>query len=131
MRLYDKVVKSFFAYLKQKKVLFKMISSSYLALPVNLIVAVFTYRLIDPYFMGIWATMIVFETYANALRLGIVNGMNRELPYAMGSGKEKEALTYAQTTLAYNLITVIPLWIIIPFIIFKFELNQTYSNSRR
>lgn len=104
----------------------KIVSSSFLALPVTLIVSFISFRNIEPYFMGIWATMTIFETYANVLRLGIVNGMNRELPYSMGSGKENEAISYAQTTFAFNIFSTLLLWMIVPFIILQFEFNTTY-----
>lgn len=104
----------------------KIVSSSFLAMPVNIAVSFITFREIEPYFMGIWATMVVFETYANILRFGVVNGMNRELPYAMGAGKEEDARTYAQTTLIFNLFSTVLLWSIVPFIVSNFELNSTY-----
>ena len=112
--------------LREKKVLVKVLSSSFLALPVRLFVAFFTYRMIDPYFMGIWVAMTIFETYASVLRLGVTNGMNRELPFAMGAGKQDEAILYAQTTLAFNIFSTILLWAIVPFLIQNFEFNNIY-----
>lgn len=76
--------------------------------------------------MGIWTTMTVFETYANVMRLGVVNGMNREIAYILGTGNNKEAESYAQTTLAYSLFTIIILWLIIPFLLFGIEFNTVY-----
>ncbi|NDA63293.1 MAG: hypothetical protein EBX50_14820 [Chitinophagia bacterium] len=113
-------------YLLGKKVILKVLSSSFLSLPVNLLVSVITLRYIDPYYLGVWAAMTIFETYANILRLGIVNGMNRELPYALGTGEQEKAIGYAQTTFAFNLFATVIIWIIAPLIMFNFELNSTY-----
>lgn len=119
-------IKDAISFIKSKKVLLKILSSSFLSLPVSIAISFLTYRMIDPYFMGIWATMTVFETYAGVLRLGVINGMNRELPHAMGEGKKDEAIKYAQTALAYNLFATFILWLIVPFLITNFEFNNTY-----
>lgn len=76
--------------------------------------------------MGIWAAMTIIETYATILRLGVTNGMNRELPYAMGSGKQDQAIMYAQTTLAFNIFSTIVLWMIVPFLLNNFEFSNIY-----
>ncbi len=112
--------------LKNKKVALKFISSSFLSLPVSLIVSFITFRNIDPYLMGIWQTMLIFETYAGILRFGVVNGMNRELPFHLGMGKNDEAKSFAETTLFYSLGNIILLWIIVPLIITNFEFNAVY-----
>jgi len=113
-------------YIGDKKVLLKVLSSSFLHLPVSMAISLITFRVIEPYFMGIWATMTVFETYAGILRMGVINGMNRELPHSMGAGRTEEAITYAQTAFSYNLFTIVVLWLIIPFLVTNFELNNTY-----
>ncbi|MCA0389039.1 MAG: hypothetical protein LCH52_11165 [Bacteroidetes bacterium] len=116
----------FLALLKGKKALLKMTSSSYLQVPVSLVVAFVTYRVIDPYFMGIWATIAMFEVYANVMRLGIVNGMNREFPHALGSGNLNLAKKYAQTTLSINIWGIVILWIISPILVSQYELSTDY-----
>lgn len=120
------LLNQFLALLKGKKALFKMTSSSYLQVPVSLVVAFVTYRVIDPYFMGIWATIAMFEVYANVMRLGIVNGMNREFPHALGAGDLSLAEKYAQTTLSFNIWGIVILWIISPIFISQYELSTEY-----
>jgi O-antigen/teichoic acid export membrane protein len=120
------MLRNYANYLIKKRVLVKVLSSSFLSLPVNLLVSVITLRYIDPYYMGVWAAMTIFETYANILRLGIVNGMNRELPFALGTGEQEKAIGYAQTTFAFNLFATVIIWIIAPLIMYNFELNSTY-----
>jgi O-antigen/teichoic acid export membrane protein len=115
-----------FERLRSNRVILKFLSSTYLSLPVSIAVSFITLRKIDPYLMGVWSAMTIIETYANVLRLGVVNGMNRELPYYIGLGKIDEALTYARSTLGFSLMNSLVLLLIVPFVLFKFELNATY-----
>ncbi len=108
------------------KTLFKYISASYLAIPVSLITGFIAFRNIDPYFMGIWSALTVFETYAVFLRMGIVNGMNRELPYSLGKGDTDKANKYAETTLAYTLFDIIILILIVPIIIWQSDFSDVH-----
>ncbi len=108
------------------KTLVKYISASYLAIPVSLITGFIAFRNIDPYFMGIWSALSIFETYAVFLRLGIVNGMNRELPFSLGKGDSISAFKYAETTLAYTLFDILLLLIVVPFIIWKSDFSDEY-----
>lgn len=112
--------------LKDNKVVLKFLSSTFLSLPVSIIVSFITFRSIDPYYMGVWSAMVIFETYATFLRLGVVNGMNRELPYYLGVGKTEEAHEFARNTLAFSLLNILFLLLIVPFIILNFEFNSTY-----
>lgn len=64
-----------------------------------------TYRYVAPEQLGIWVTFTTFSVYASVLRLGIPNGMNRELPFYMGRNEKEKAFSFAETTLAYSLAT--------------------------
>ena len=108
------------------KTLVKYISASYLAIPVSLITGFIAFRNIDPYFMGVWSALTVFETYAVFLRMGIVNGMNRELPYSLGKNDVDSANKYAETTLAYTLFDIILLILIVPIVIWKSDFNDVH-----
>jgi O-antigen/teichoic acid export membrane protein len=76
--------------------------------------------------MGIWATVVTFETYASLVRIGIVNGMNRELPFALGAGQKATAISYAETTLSFTIFNIILILIAVPFFIFHLELNNIF-----
>lgn len=107
----------------RNKVLVKYISVSYLSIPVSLVTGFLAFRKIDPYLMGIWTTFSVLETYATFMRLGVINGMNRELPFALGEGNKEKADKLASTTLGYTIINIILLCICTPFLLSKFELS--------
>lgn len=92
----------------------------------SLITGFFAFRKIDPYFMGIWSALTVFETYATIMRLGIVNGMNRELPHAMGEGDKVKAHKFASTTFAYTIFDIVLLLIIAPFVLWNLELSAIH-----
>jgi O-antigen/teichoic acid export membrane protein len=59
---------------------------------------------IDPGSMGVWHTLLLLSSYLSVLRLGLVNGMGRELPFALGSGDLVRARRIAATSLYYNVL---------------------------
>ena len=65
------------------------------------------YRWIDPYYIGIWQVMMLVQTYSAFLRLGILNGMNRELPFYMGKGDLQQAYKCAETAQYYSLANIV------------------------
>jgi O-antigen/teichoic acid export membrane protein len=81
--------------------------------------------------MGIWVSLSIFESYSNILRFGIVNGMNRELPFAQGSGNHALALKYANTTFSFTMINIALLIIVFVGIQFfvDFELMKRAALS--
>lgn len=116
----------FNSFLSKNKTILKYLSSSFLSFPISLISGFITLRNIDPHYMGIWAAFTVFETYANFLRFGIINGLNRELPYALGKGKTQDAIQYAETTLYFTLLCSVLLFIIIPVILWINKFDEIY-----
>jgi O-antigen/teichoic acid export membrane protein len=62
------------------------------------------FRWVDPASMGVWHTLLLLSTYLSVLRLGLVNGMGRELPFALGSGDLPRARRIASTSLAWNVV---------------------------
>lgn len=93
--------------IKDKKTLIKFLTSSFITIPISLVVSFVSLRMIDPYYLGLWASLTIIETYSTFLRFGVVNGMNRELPYAIGSGEIQSAKEIVQTTLFYTILTSI------------------------
>lgn len=116
----------FFKALTRHKVLAKFMSSSLLGVPVSLITGFVAFRSVDPYYMGVWSTVLVFETYVNILRLGIVNGMNRELPYSLGAGENEKAFSYLRTTYSYTLTNIAVILLITPVVFLYFEHTPEY-----
>jgi len=105
--------------LLSNKTLLKYVSVSYLSIPISLVTGFLTFRKIDPVLMGFWSLFTVFETYSTFMRMGVVNGMNRQLPYALGKGDETSAQKYASTTLFYTIIEIALLLVAAPVIIWQ------------
>jgi O-antigen/teichoic acid export membrane protein len=68
----------------------------------SLVSNVFAFRWIDPASMGVWHTLLLAGSYLTIVRLGVINGMGRELPFALGSGDVLRAQRIAATALACN-----------------------------
>ena len=92
---------------RQHKTPLLYVNATMFSYAITMLTSFVTYRYITPEYLGIWATFTTFSTLATFLRLGIVNGMNRELPYYLGKGDKQAAYSYAETTLSYTLFTVI------------------------
>jgi hypothetical protein len=113
-------------FLKKNKSFLKYFSSNILSVPVSLVTGFINFRNIDPVYMGMWATVTIFEVYSNFLRLGVVNGMNRELPFALGQGDNTKAEKYAATTQMFSLFNGLILLLIAPLIIKGINIDESY-----
>lgn len=100
-----------------RSVFFKYLSSSLLASIVGIFTGFFTYRYIEPSLLGIWALFTIYEGYATFTRLGVINGLGRELPYLLGKGEVDEAEKLASTALSYSLFSNLILLIALPIFI--------------
>jgi len=66
------------------------------------LVGFFVVRLILPEELGVWNSISLASTYAIFLQGGIINGLNRELPYQLGTGRAQRAEAYAGTAQSYT-----------------------------
>ena len=60
------------------------------------------FRFVDPVSMGVWHTLVLVCGYLTIARLGVVNGLGRELPFALGRGDTVSARRIAAAGLAAN-----------------------------
>jgi O-antigen/teichoic acid export membrane protein len=100
-------------FLKYRSISLFTVSSVFLNFS-GLITALVTYRWIEPYYIGIWQSLVLIEVYSTFIRLGVINGMNRELPFAMGQGNNELAIKYAETTLYFTWINIATVIILAP-----------------
>lgn len=113
----------------------KYLNSTLFSAAISFVLGFVTFRYIAPDHLGIWSTFSTFTVYATFLRLGIPNGMNRELPYYYGKGDKEVAMKCASTTLSYSLFnTAISLIVAICFFsLFNFskyaELSGEYFRT--
>jgi O-antigen/teichoic acid export membrane protein len=61
------------------------------------------FRWVDPASMGVWHTLLLASSYLTVIRLGLISGMGRELPFALGSGDLERARRIAATSLTYSM----------------------------
>lgn len=62
----------------------------------TLVAGVLVLRWIEPADMGVWQTLLLAQSWLNLIRFGVLNGMNRELPYLLGRGDTASAYRTAQ-----------------------------------
>lgn len=86
-------------FLKNNKTLLSFSGSSILLSLVKLFANILIIKWIAPEELGIWNTIIVVQSYAVVLNLGISNGLNRELPFALGKNYLNIAKKLAETGL--------------------------------
>jgi len=123
---YNKFKKLEEKYFKKNKSFLKYFSSNVLSVPVSLVTGFINFKNIDPIFMGMWATVTIFEVYSSFLRMGVVNGMNRELPHALGQGDYEKGNKFAATTQMFSIFNGLILLLLAPIIISSLDLDETY-----
>lgn len=67
----------------------------------SMVAGIIIIRWVEPVKIGLWQSLMIASPYASILQLGIMNGLNRELPYLMGAGKEEEGRRLAAAAQAY------------------------------
>lgn len=71
---------------------------------------------VEPAQLGIWNTIIVLKTYVLLMNLGVSNGLNRELPFALGRNNRRLAKKMAETALFISLLTSILSFVTLVFV---------------
>lgn len=67
-------------------------------------------RWVAPYDMGIWNTVNIVMVYVPFLTLGVFSGLNRELPYLIGSGFSEDARGMSEATYGWAVTLAILTW---------------------
>ena len=116
---------------KKHKTPIYFLNSTLISSVVGILTGFVTYRYVTPDYMGIWVTLTTFTVYATFFRLGIPNGMNRELPYYLGKNETVKAYKFAETTLAYSLFItgLLSILIIGCFVYFNFNKYGLYATD--
>lgn len=117
-------MKIFYSLINKYKTSIQFLVSTIFLYGITLLTGFVTYKYVPPELLGIWATFSTFSVYATFLRLGIPNGMNRELPYYLGKGDKEQAEGYASTTLYYTILSMLLIAIIGIVFFFLFDFNK-------
>ncbi len=95
------MLSNLFNKVKDRKTLFNYLSSSMISIPVSLITGFVSLRNIDPILMGTWTAVSTFQGYTAFIGLGVINGMNRELPLTLGRNEKEKAFDFAANGLGF------------------------------
>lgn len=62
-------------------------------------------KFVTPEDFGLWNTLNLALVYSLFIQAGVINGLNRELPYLLGQDREEEARLMAGTTQTFTFVT--------------------------
>lgn len=99
IRKFDKIIYFF----NEHKTLFNYVSSGLIGIPVSLVTGYLVLKNIDPELMGVWTAVLIFQNYAGFFGLGVISGLNRELPLAFGEREDEKAIQIAKSALGFSL----------------------------
>ncbi len=63
----------------------------------SLLCSVVILRWLPPAEMGLWQALVLIQTYSALAQAGVLNGLNRELPFSLGAGKQNRVQRLAGT----------------------------------
>ena len=70
----------------------------------QMIVGFVVAKFVSPKDFGLWNTINLSLTYSLFLQAGLINGLNRELPFLFGNNKDDEAIKMAGTVQTFTLL---------------------------
>lgn len=108
-------------YHKYKTILFYVITTISKALA-QIISVFLVAKFILPEDLGLWTIANVFIVYSALLNLGIISGLNRELPFNLGKGDHNKAEAIVGTSMLYMWIVIL-IMIVTGSVISVFYLN--------
>ncbi|MBN8571331.1 MAG: oligosaccharide flippase family protein, partial [Ignavibacteria bacterium] len=91
----DPVKKLFSSFSNKTAILFS--SSSVILSIVKLISGIMVIKWVTPEDVGLWNSVSLVQAYAAILQLGILSGLNRELPFYIGKGNNAHIIKLAET----------------------------------
>jgi len=85
----------------------KVISGNFATTIVTGVAGILVARWTLPYDMGLWQGAVLVTVYVSVLQLGVFNGLNRQLPYLLGTGNSAKALVIAQAAYAWVFVLIL------------------------
>ena len=73
---------------------------------VQIVANFFILAYIEPRHLGVFNTFVLFQSYALLLQGGVINGLNRELPFSLGAGQEAKAIGLASTAMVFTFFSM-------------------------
>jgi O-antigen/teichoic acid export membrane protein len=100
------------------KSIFQMSISSAISNGISILQIIFVLKLIEPKLWGIWSGLQLIQSYGMQSHLGILNAVNRQLPYYVGKGEVDRAdaiRRVARTNIL--LLSVLEIFITVLFVV--------------
>lgn len=123
------MLSNLFKKVKGRRTLLNYLSSSMISIPVSLITGFVSLRNIDPILMGTWTAVSTFQGYTAFIGLGVINGMNRELPLTLGRNEKEKAFDFAANGLGFVIFQSLIYFILLVFFLAYFSANLFYKLS--
>lgn len=79
--------------------------NNFVSLALRLIGGILVARTVEPSVLGLFNSLALVLGYLPFLQLGVLNGLNRELPYQLGAGRRDSALQLAAAAQGWALAT--------------------------
>lgn len=105
-KFYQKILQS-----ESKKTALFFSAASILKTVGSMVAGIIVIRWVEPEKIGLWQSLMIAAPYVSFLQFGIMNGLNRELPFLMGAGKEEEGKTLAAAAQAYAIFIALLVFI--------------------
>ena len=67
---------------------------------IQVVAGLLSLRWLRPAEIGLWQSLLLVQTYTQILQAGVLNGLNRELPFEIGTGNDSAARSLAGTARA-------------------------------
>lgn len=120
-------IKSYFSS-SEKKIFFNFAFSSFVKTIILAITNIVILRWVSPAEIGIYNSFNVLIAYSFFMQLGVFTGLNREIPYLFGQGKEDEVHELVKTGISYAKILSFSSFFI-GFIVFIFTYYLAVLNK--
>jgi O-antigen/teichoic acid export membrane protein len=105
--------------------------SSYFAYQGSLFITyLITAKIVGPKLYGLWSILLIILSYATSSHLGILNAINREIPYSKGSGDIKRAEQLKRLGFASALTAGLVAFLVLIIISFLFS-DHLFRNLLR
>ena len=79
-------------------------ASSFALNTASLVSGAIVLKWIPPIEMGIWQVLVLVQSFIAVIRIGIPNGLNRELPFLLGQGDQEHAYRAVEVAQWYTLV---------------------------
>lgn len=105
---------------RSKFTLLNYVSSALVSVPISVMSSFLALKYVLPIEMGSWNSVGLANSYVGILGLGVMSGLNRELPFNLGKKRTNVVNGLASTALAYTILLILLVSVIATYIIVNY-----------